>query len=254
MATLPVTGIVLVGKKTRQLATTLESLSWVQEIICYDNNSGVDFARFNTDRITVISNPEPISDFSAVRQSLQQKAGQPWVFFVDSDEVVQVASMTELQKLLENPGLHGLSVLRSDVFLDQALEYGEAGEQSLIRLIRPTYGTWQNPVHEVLHVSGGLAAAPIRIAHYSHDSISEFIGQITEYAQLVAATRTTTPLRNLLELLFFPPGKLFYALVIQGGVLDGWRGVVYACCMSLHSLLVRVYWYEAHSLVAKPRA
>lgn len=254
MATLPVTGIVLVGKKTQHLAATIESLSWVQEIICYDNNSAVDFASFHDDRITVVTNSEPISNFSAVRQSLQQKATQPWVFFVDSDEVVQTESMTELQKLLENPAIHGLSVIRSDVFLGQALEYGEAGEQSLVRLIRPEYGTWQNPVHEVVVVSGSIAAAPIRIAHYSHASISEFITQVTEYAQLVATTKTSTPLRNILELLFFPPAKVFYALVIQGGALDGWRGVVYACCMSLHSLLVRVYWYEAHSVVAKPQA
>ncbi len=254
MAMLPVTGIILIGQKTIHLKKVIDSLAWTSELILFDNNSGYDFSQLSGERMHRISESEPISDFSAIRQELQARATQPWVFFVDSDEVVQVISLLELAKQLENPSLHGLSVMRSDVFLGKALEYGEAGDQPLVRMIRPEYTRWQNAVHEVAVVSGQLAVAPIRIDHHSHESISEFVGQVIEYSKLAAQSRSSTPAKNLMELLFFPPLKLFYGLVIQGGALDGWRGVIYAFCMSLHSLLVRIYWYESHQVLEKPQA
>lgn len=253
MATLPVTGIILVGPKHTRLIQVVEALNWVSELILYDNNSGFNFSQLTANNVQVLANAQPITDFGAVRQELQGRATQPWVFFVDSDEVVTLESSLELAKLLENPTVHGASVIRSDVFLGQALEYGEAGDQSIVRLVRPEFTTWKNTVHEVAVVAGLLAAAPMRIAHYSHESISDFIVQVIEYAKLAAANRRSSFTKNLLELLFFPPLKLLYGLIIQGGVLDGWRGVVYAFCMSLHSLLVRVYWYEAHHVLEKPR-
>lgn len=255
MASLPVTAIILVGQKTRRLEEVIDSLAWVSEIVCYDNNSGVNFTSFRESKLKIVHGEEgQIKDFSAVRQALQGMASEPWVFFVDSDEVVIVEDAAKFESQLENPTLHGLSVVRSDVFLGQALEYGEAGERVISRLTRPGFGVWKNPVHEVLEVQGGVAVAPIRLAHYSHETISEFIAQVIEYAKLAASAKQSTPIRNLLELLFFPPLKLFYGLVIQGGLLDGWRGVVYAFCMSLHSIMVRVYWYEIHRVVGKPRA
>ncbi len=257
MTTLPVTGIILIGQKTTHLKKVIDSLGWVSELILFDNASGYDFSQIidnrPNDRVRTVSRTEPVTDFGAVRQELQSGAEQPWVFFVDSDEVVQVISLLELTKQLENPALQGLSVIRSDVFLGKTLEYGEAGDQPLVRLIRPERTKWQNAVHEVAVVSGQLAVAPIRIAHYSHESVSEFVGQVIEYSKLAAQSRSSTPFKNLMELLFFPPLKLFYGLVIQGGALDGWRGAIYAFCMSLHSLLVRIYWYEAHQVLEKPQ-
>lgn len=251
---LPLTVIVLVGSKTKHLPETLRSVEWASEIILFDNNSGFDFTQIAIDsRVMILFDQNPITDFAATRQMLQAKATQPWVFFVDSDEVVILHSLPELQAVLQEPALHGLSTIRSDVFLGKQLAYGEAGSQAIIRLVRPEYCTWQNQVHEVAEIDGSVSNAPMTLLHHSHESITAFIAEVTRYARLAALHRTSNSGRNLLELILFPPLKLLYSLVVQGGVLDGWRGVVYACCMSLHSLLVRVYWYETHNVLEKPR-
>jgi hypothetical protein len=99
-------------------------------------------------------------------------------------------------------------------------------------------------VHETAQVSGKMLESNIELLHYSHPTISDFIGKVSIYAEQVAAERTCTWPQLLIELLFFPPAKFFHGYILQGGSQDGWHGLVYAACMSLHSLIVRIYLYE----------
>ena len=46
------------------------------------------------------------------------------------------------------------------------------------------------------------------------------------------------------QMIVYPIGKFINNFILELGFLDGWRGLIYAFIMSLHSLWVRVYWYE----------
>lgn len=248
---LPICVIVLVGSQSGKLPGCLERLTFASSIILADNNSGYDFSQFSSDkRIKLMHRDAPITDFANIRQELMMLADQPWVLFVDQDEQVTGFDSTELSKQLEDEQLKGLSVVRSDIFYGKRLQYGEAGSQRLIRLVRPEFCQWIHAVHEVAVVEGQTGISPITIDHFAHDSVADFVDDVSRYARLVAQSRVSTPIRNLLELIVYPPTKLLYGLIVQGGALDGWRGVVYALVMSLHSLLVRLYWYEQHQPLA----
>jgi hypothetical protein len=192
----------------------------------------------------------PISDFSQVRNVGLEKVLTPWCFFLDSDEVVDQptdGALHSLEGMMSDTLTVGISVTRNDIFLGKKLSYGEAGNTSLVRFMRPKSTHWVGAAHETPVISGKIQQGDFEISHYSHESINSFIIDVSEYAKIVAGERSLTQTSNVLQMLVYPPFKLVYDLLVLGAVLDGWRGVVYSYCMALHSLLVRIYWYEAHS-------
>lgn len=257
--TLPCTGIMLVHTDAPTVWQGLRSLAWAEQLIVLDQHSGIDPSRFAAfPNLSHLSVTAPISDFAAVRNGAMTHVSTPWCFFLDSDEVVDPLSpvqLSQLRALMTDVTISGLTVKRSDMFLQKKLSYGEAGHQPLIRFLRPMIATWVGRAHEIPIVSGLIRESSVTITHYSHKSINSFLADVSKYAKIVASERRVSPTTNVLQMLTFPPLKFLYDLVLLGGILDGWRGVVYASCMSLHSLLVRIYWYEQHThLVSPPTA
>lgn len=245
MKTLPITVIILAHRNDDNLLKAIHSAKFAAEILVIDNFSGANWKQSTDLPLKVIPKNDPIADFSQARNYALKEASHEWVFFLDSDEEIVQPAVPQLAALIASHTAQGGVVYRSDVFLGKKISYGEAGHQQLLRIGKKESIRFSGKVHEVATVPGELTYTTIQILHHAHPSISEFIQDVSEYAQLVAQTKTTSFSKNLLELLFFPPLKFGYALIIQAGMMDGWRGVVYAACMSLHSLLVRIYRYES---------
>ncbi len=248
---LPCTAIVLVHRDTPTLWNSLHSLDWLDTIIVIDNNSQIAPERFTAASVTSI---HPISDnftdFAAVRNDSMLLVTTPWCFFLDSDEVVDPMSsesLASLEDAMQNQHCAALSCRRSDVFLGKKLRFGEAGRQTLIRFLRINQAHWMGIAHENPVVSGGIQRSQVALTHYSHESIKSFIEDVSVYAKIIGSSKMSSRTQNLWQLLFFPPLKLLYDLSILGGLLDGWRGITYSYCMALHSLLVRIYYYEKSS-------
>jgi hypothetical protein len=186
----------------------------------------------------------PLSDFAQIRNQAIAQATQPWVFLVDSDEVVTSESVTEIKRVLES-NADGVRVKRSDAFYGQTLNWGEVKNVRVTRLGKKNKLRFVRPIHEVGVVEGQVVEAEIELKHYSHRSIAEFLQSVTSHAQREARFRQANGQNfSLFQLLIYPVAKIGYNLLFKLGILDGWRGVVYAVMMSLHSLLVRVFMYE----------
>lgn len=244
MKHLPITIIMLVNRNDDNLRKALRSVSFADEIIIIDNKSGVAWREFDELPLVIKSIPEPLLDFSVVRNNAISLAKHDWIFFVDSDEEVVHPVVPQLAAILANQTAKGAVVYRSDVFYGRKLLYGEAGHQPLVRIGKKPNFKFTGKIHEVAVIEGELLYPRIELIHHAHPSINEFVNDVSQYAQIVAKTKTSNFIQNLAEMILFPPIKLLYALIIQGGIMDGWRGLVYASCMSLHSLLVRIYRYE----------
>lgn len=245
MKQLPLTICIITHRADERMKAALESACIAAEVLVIDNHSGINWTGIEEmPFIHIHTLPEPITDFAAVRNQALALAEHEWVLFLDSDEVLGPESHAELQQFLDAPTTQAASVIRSDIFHSKELQYGEAGQQIMIRLCHKQHCTFEQAVHEEARVRGVVFPSKIKILHYSHPTISEFIESVATYAQMIGAQKKVSKRRLLVELLFFPVGKFFYGILIQGGFLDGWRGIVYAACMSLHSLLVRAYAYE----------
>ncbi len=246
MKKLPFTLCILTNRADERMRKALESAYAASEILIIDNGSGIDWSAFkDVAHLVVHSISEPITDFAAVRNDALAQAKNDWVLFLDSDEVMSLSSHRELERFLDAPTAHAVSVIRSDIFYGVELQYGEAGKQPVIRLCNKHFCHFEHSIHERAVVRGKVYQSTIQLYHYSHTSISEFIDTISTYAQMIGLQKRTPQKQLIFELICFPVGKFFYGVFVQGGFFDGWRGIVYAACMSLHSLLVRAYAYEA---------
>lgn len=231
MKKLPLTAIIIYNSvhENSVLPQTLASLADAEQIVKYDVGA------------------EPIADFSQVRNNSLELANQNYVLFVDSDEVVTRGSWREIRQIVEKGEADLISVLRSDVFLGREMKGGEASRQRLIRMGKTKKMKFVRPVHEMVEVGATdrVLVSQIKLLHYSHQSITEFIGKIAFYAKLEAKLRHESDRVYLLfAMLFFPPLKFLVNMLVLGGYRDGLRGVVYAAIMSLHSFFVRVYGWE----------
>jgi hypothetical protein len=103
------------------------------------------------------------------------------------------------------------------------------------------------PVHEIAQIEGKLHLSKITILHFAHQNINEFFQAIAGYAQIEAEHRQESRLPVWLlglKTIIYPLAKFCQNYFFKLGLLDGWRGLVYASLMSLHSLSVRVFSYE----------
>ena len=242
---LPISAVILVNQDSEQLRTAIASLGFAKEVIVVDTSGSNQLSTLHALPITITS-LEPITDFADSRNQALEFCHQPWIFFLDSDERCLV-NPKKLQALLEDPNSKSFAVKRQDVFLGRLMKYGETNQSRPIRLFQKKLGTFFGRVHEEFSSStpnNQLDPAILSLMHTPHLSVSSFFKKVYWYAELEASTRRTTTARLLLEIFFFPIGKWLYSLILLAGVLDGFRGLVYATLMSYHSLFVRIYQLE----------
>lgn len=245
---LAISAVFLTDRADATFMKAFESTSWASEwvVVCYQPEVFASLQKKLTGAgVSVFHRPGPITDFAAERSWAVKQTSQPWIFFVDSDEVVEPFKLDELADQLHDPQKLVMTVRRQDIFHGRALNWGEVRNVELPRLFRRGAASYQRRVHEILvsrhpHHQSGLV-----LTHYSHESISEFLQSITYYTQLEAQLRVDEGQTfSWLEMLTYPLAKLGLNLVIRLGFLDGWRGITYAVMMSLHSLFVRICMYE----------
>lgn len=229
-ATVPLTVIILTHRRDGRFKQAVASAAWANEILVAD-----------------YSKKPPISNFAVTRNKLLKQAKNDWVFFLDSDELIEEKSWPHLETLIRDAQLEGVFVRRRDVFHGRLLRFGETGNTWLLRLMRKRAARFSRPVHEVAAVSGKTRRSRITLTHFAHVNITEFLQDITHYAQLEAEYQTDRQLPSFLlglKIIVYPKGKFFANYFLKLGFLDGWQGLAYAVIMSLHSVFVRVFAYE----------
>ena len=223
--TVDISIIILFKQQNERFQQTFSSAQFAQEIITVKN--------------------ERITDFSQIRNQALKKATQKWVFFLDSDEVIVPESIVEIKKIIKDDLLDGVMIKRQDVFYHQLIKHGEAGNIELLRMGKRDKMTWKRPVHEVAKIKGRVRSSSIRVIHYAHPSLNEFLTSIIDYAEIEAKYRAQLNQNvNFFRLITFTLGKFINSYLLKKGFLDGWRGLSYALMMSLHSFSVRVFQYE----------
>lgn len=182
-----------------------------------------------------------ITDFAAARNKALSQVITPWVFFVDSDEVVPEGAYEIIIKAILEKEADAFSVFRSDVFFGKKLKFAEWGKQNLVRVLQTKKTYFSGKVHEVPKGFETQKSLPITIEHFAHASVGDFLLSVERYAALRAEEITFSKTTLILQLLIYPAGKFTWNMIFLFGVLDGWRGLVCASVMSYHSAMVRIF-------------
>ncbi len=244
---LPITAIILTHHAQPSVARAIASVDWASEIMVIDYSGSDEVASLvNREKSTVLRQPPiPIVDFAAARNQAMAVATQPWVFFLDSDEELAATAPTVIRQALEKNSISAWSIPRVDVFQGKELHWGECYHSKVTRLLKKDSVHFERQVHEEPCVNGKVGVLATEIFHYSHPNISEFFTSVASYAKIAAKPkRHQSKLRLIAELATFPLGKFLFNMVFKSGWRDGWRGLIYAAMMSLHSAFVRIFAWE----------
>lgn len=245
MKNLPLTAIILTDRGDSVFEKCLASVQFAQEVLVVDNNSLNDWQKLaQSNHFKILSYSRKVNNFSEVRNWAMKKAQHDWVFFLDSDELVGEETPALLESLMSTDLYDGVYVWRSDIFYGQKLKYGEAGRQRILRFFKKDVANFNRAIHEVAKISGRIGQSEIEIEHYAHKNISDFLNQVFKYSFQIGQNYQTNKIKIIFEMIFFPPAKFFLNYILKLGFLDGWRGLIYAMIMSLHSLVVRVSAFE----------
>lgn len=239
------TVIILTNRNDEKLKRAIESASFAKQIILIDNTNGTNWEEYKKEyTISIISHPAKIEDFSEVRNKALESTHTPWVLFLDSDEMLPSEAKDEIQDIIEKNVYDAVSIQRTDYFLGKVMHYGETGNLWITRLFKTKKGKYIRSVHEVVKCEGKTTTAHFVISHFSHDSIFDFLTKISRYSYIESTHRKHSRVQNTFQMCTFPLTKFILNFVIKLGFLDGYRGLIYAVMMSLHSFFVRVYYYE----------
>jgi hypothetical protein len=246
MNTLPVSAIILAHQSNLRLHTAIQSVQWAAEIlVIWTDPDTIPKIEGNHHQLKILTAPEAVQDFAHIRNMALREAMYEWIFFLDSDEVFDEKCLPELQSVIENPLVNGAKIFRRDIFLQKEMRYGEVRNVSIVRLMRQPKAKYERAVHEVAAVQGHIAQTNIIVYHFAHSSVSDFLSKVVRYIQLEKIERNKTHQKfSFWEMIIFPLAKFFQNFILRGGFLDGWRGLIYATMMSVHSYGVRAVLYE----------
>lgn len=245
MKKIPLSVLILANQLSPKLMAAIHSVAFADEIIIIDT-SGTKAISFPKQISAIVKQVKPVTNFAATRNHSLSFAHNNWVFFLDSDEVCICPKPDLLIPILQND-LSGLQVKRIDHFLGKGMYYGETAKSLPTRIIKKGDCTFVSKVHEKVICEGTIQSINpeiLHIEHFPHDSIFSFFNKICWYSKLEAEQRNAPTIRLIFELFTYPTGKWIANLLFNQGLLDGYRGLVYATLMSYHSLLVRIFQLE----------
>jgi glycosyltransferase involved in cell wall biosynthesis len=214
--------VILTKNSEKYLKKVLESISFADEVIIYDNGSmdkTVEIAKnFKNVKIFI---DEKWEGFGRQKQKAVDKAKNKWVFVLDSDEIFTDKLKKEIIKVLENPEFDAYKVPRLNNFFGKWIKHSGLFPDYSIRLFNKKKCKFNNRlVHESVECKR-VGKLKNYFLHYAYESIEEFIDKQNRYSSMGARP-------NKLKAIFSPYWTFFKIYFLKLGFLDGWEGFIIA--------------------------
>jgi glycosyltransferase involved in cell wall biosynthesis len=237
--------VVLTHNDESIIVDCLERLNFTNEIIIVDDNSTdrtVELAKRYTDKVYQRSLS---GSFSNQRNFALNYVHNPWVLFIDSDELVSDSLEKDVLRGISDVNFAGYYIKRVDSMWGKKILHGEAGEVNLLRLAKKNSGKWHGSVHETWKIIGKKGTLPSVLIHVPHPSMREFINEVDTYSTLRAEElKEAGKSVSFLSIIIYPSVKFLLNFFLKKGFKDGIPGFLYAMTMSFHSFLVRAKLYQ----------
>jgi glycosyltransferase involved in cell wall biosynthesis len=180
-----------------------------------------------------------------------------WVLILDADECLPPEAEEEIRKIVSNPNEKhsGYWINRRYFFLGKPLKHAYFPNWNL-RLFKHKFGRYEkitelntdsgdNEIHEHVVVQGTTGRLNSIMDHYAFPTIDSFIEKHNRYSNWEAVVESSAEddetalqhdgvkakrrLRKIFRKLPFRPTLRFlYVYLWQKGILDGWRGYIFA--------------------------
>lgn len=239
------TVIVLTLNEERNIADCIASVRSAHEIIVLDSGS-TDRTRELAAAAGARVEVRPMTNFAEQRNYANSLATSDWILHLDADERATPNLMQEIRNASGSGQADGYRVPTLNIIFGSALRHGGWYPSYHVRLQRRGKSSWGRDVHEVAEVSGQLGSLREPILHNSHPDVAGFVDKLNRYTTMEASRATGTSSSLAVRAALEPAPYFFYKYVVQGGFLDGWRGLAialllafYRCVRNLKALQLR---------------
>jgi glycosyltransferase involved in cell wall biosynthesis len=221
---------VITHNEADRVGACCDSLSFCDDILVVDSHSTDGTREVAAQHgARVIERDWP--GYRSQRQFAAQAAQHDWILSVDADERVSAELRAEVEQLRASgfKAIAGASVPTLTSYFGRFLRHGNAWPDRHLRLFDRRAARWGGyEIHEKILLDGRIAKLHGWLEHHSYRNFGEHLAKMERYAQLMAEQMHLNGRRaTLLQVLFNPPLRFFRGYVLKGGMLDGWRGLVY---------------------------
>lgn len=221
----------IVRNEADRLVKSLPPLEAFAELCVLDSEStdnSVSLCQAAGASVTI----HPWEGFSAARRRVFSSATQPWLLWIDADEILTSEFIAELWHLFRDgePQHVAYQVNRRVCFEGQWISHGDWFPDWNVRLFREN--VWQMPerlLHESLEITGSIGKLNSVIEHHSFRSWDDFHSRSKRYARLWAEEHLRRRNPRFGEAKLRGLWRFFHGYVLKRGFLDGKLGFKIAC-------------------------
>ncbi len=235
-----ITGIVACYNEATNIEACLASLAWCDELIVVDS--------YSTDCSPEIAQRNPKVRFyqheyygdGAQRNWAINLVRTDWFLVLDADERCSDPLRLEIEHLLAaRPAAAAFTISRTTYFLDRRLRFYGWQNDRAVRLVRRGSGFYsRRRVHAGIVTIGAAPMLRNPIHHHMVQCFHTYVKKINQYGFWGAAQGWRDGRRaGFGEVLIRPGFRFLRTYVLQLGVLDGTRGLVFCLIQSYQSYL-----------------
>jgi len=231
-----ITPLILTYNEAPNIARTLASVSWANDIVVVDS--------FSSDDTIQISKSFPQvrifqRQFDCHRNQWEfglKETGipTPWVLALDADYVVSDALTSELKNL--KPEAKTAGYRASFIYCVNGKELRSGIYPPVTVLYRREAASYVQDGHtQRLTLDGAIDDLNSPILHDDRKPLRRWFNSQARYTELEAQKLRAADYRQLSLpdrlrrwRVVAPPAMLLYCLIVRGGILDGWPGFYYA--------------------------
>ncbi len=226
-----ISACVIVFNEETKIQRCLESLRWCDELIVMDS--------FSTDRTVEIAREYTPHVFQHVwlgyvgqRNLIREKASNPWILYLDSDEEVSPGLRDEILAEFSKVDRKylGYEFPRMVYFLGRWIKHGEWYPDVKLRLFHKDYGrTEGEEPHDRVEVRGPVKRLKNPVYHYTYDDIRDQNETLNRFSTITAQQKFVKDQRfSRIDLWFRPFFRFFKGYILRLGFLDGMPGFIIA--------------------------
>ncbi len=227
---------IVAHNEAENLARTLASITWANEIVLVDSGSTdgtLEVARGYGATIY----REPWKGYGGQVNSALEKCTHPWILNLDADEVVTPALALRIQALLgDSPSFDGYTIARSNLIFGRWMRHGGLYPDRKLRLFRRGFARLREdtephatpkPTGPVAHLDGG------DLLHFQYPTLDSYIEHMHRYStasiplMLSRGKTSRTTFEFVRNTAINPALTFIYNYFFRLGFLDGREGLTF---------------------------
>ena len=234
---IPVTVVIPTRDEARQIADTLASLEWADEVIVVDGGSTDQTACLAAAHGATVLHLEGAT-IAAQRNLGIARARNEWVLALDADERPSGELIAELASIVRSLDYQAYRIQFHNFYGERELVRGHWARDWHVRLFRRQYRFLDRQVHERLENVAPVGTLRGFICHASYRDFDHHLHKVVRYAQLGAdELRARGYDVTVWHLLAKPAWRFFREYIVYGSFRDGRFGIVTSAMSALSAFL-----------------